>query len=305
MSQESAAPRAERAHATGAASAGVRAGRRLSPPQPPAKPAGGSRVGAIIVLMLIVVSLAWYFVSDRLTPHTSQARVQAFVVPVAAEVAGQSAEGARQEQRRGAARTAACSTSIRRRTGSRCNAAAPTTSRCDARSMPRGSAVEAARAGLQAADGRAASTPSRTRRDWSRSMRRIRARFRSAASRMRRPAGSRRAARRRPPRPICAAPGRAAGERGENNAQLISARSAVEKAELDLKRTKVVAPSRGVGHRPAHRRRPVRAARRAGDDADRHPRSLDQRRHDREQPRQHQARRPGRDRARRACRARC
>ena len=37
-----------------------------------------------------------------------------------------------------------------------------------------------------------------------------------------------------------------AGERNENNAQLISARSAVEKAELDLKRTKVVAPSRGV-----------------------------------------------------------
>jgi len=36
-----------------------------------------------------------------------------------------------------------------------------------------------------------------------------------------------------------------AGERSENNAQLVSARSAVEKAELDFKRTKVVAPSRG------------------------------------------------------------
>src|SRR5438309_8416568 len=55
----------------------------------PAKPGGRSRVGAIIVLLLIVSSLAWYFVSDRLTPHTSQARVQAFVVPVPAEVAGQ------------------------------------------------------------------------------------------------------------------------------------------------------------------------------------------------------------------------
>ena len=49
---------------------------------------GKPRVGAIIVLILIVASLAWYFVSDRLTPYTSQARVQAFVVPVAAEVAG-------------------------------------------------------------------------------------------------------------------------------------------------------------------------------------------------------------------------
>ena len=55
---------------------------------PPSKPGKGSRRGAIIVLILIVASLAWYFVSDRLTPYTSQARVQAFVVPVAAEVAG-------------------------------------------------------------------------------------------------------------------------------------------------------------------------------------------------------------------------
>ena len=40
------------------------------------------------MLALIVGSLVWYFVADRLTPYTSQARVQAFVVPVAAEVAG-------------------------------------------------------------------------------------------------------------------------------------------------------------------------------------------------------------------------
>ena len=53
-----------------------------------ATPGKGSRVGAIVVLVLIVASLTWYFVSDRLTPYTSQARVQAFVVPVAAEVSG-------------------------------------------------------------------------------------------------------------------------------------------------------------------------------------------------------------------------
>ena len=40
------------------------------------------------MLALIVGSLLWYFAADRLTPHSSQARVQAFVVPVAAEVAG-------------------------------------------------------------------------------------------------------------------------------------------------------------------------------------------------------------------------
>jgi hypothetical protein len=55
---------------------------------PAAKSGKGSRIGAIIVLLLIVLSLVWYFVSDRLTPYTSQARVQAFVVPIAAEVAG-------------------------------------------------------------------------------------------------------------------------------------------------------------------------------------------------------------------------
>ena len=30
-------------------------------------------------LLLIVASLAWYFASDRLTPYTSQARVQALL----------------------------------------------------------------------------------------------------------------------------------------------------------------------------------------------------------------------------------
>ena len=37
---------------------------------------------------VILVSLLLYFVGDRLTPYTTQARIQAFVVPVAAEVAG-------------------------------------------------------------------------------------------------------------------------------------------------------------------------------------------------------------------------
>src|SRR3954467_965083 len=57
-----------------------------APAQP--QPGKGTRLGSIIVLALIVASLIWYFVSDRLTPYTSQARVQAFVVPGGAEVAG-------------------------------------------------------------------------------------------------------------------------------------------------------------------------------------------------------------------------
>jgi multidrug resistance efflux pump len=47
-----------------------------------------TRIGGGIVTGLIVVSLVLYFVGDRLTPYTSQARVQAFVVPIAVEVSG-------------------------------------------------------------------------------------------------------------------------------------------------------------------------------------------------------------------------
>ena len=53
-----------------------------------AVPGRGTRIGAAVIAGLIVVSLALYVVGDRITPHTSQARVQAFVVPVAAEVSG-------------------------------------------------------------------------------------------------------------------------------------------------------------------------------------------------------------------------
>jgi len=40
------------------------------------------------VVILIVLSLIWYLLADRLTPYTQQARVQAFVTPVASEVSG-------------------------------------------------------------------------------------------------------------------------------------------------------------------------------------------------------------------------
>ena len=41
-----------------------------------------------IVLAICVVLLAWYLRADRVTPYTSQARVNALVVPIAAEVSG-------------------------------------------------------------------------------------------------------------------------------------------------------------------------------------------------------------------------
>ncbi|MBP0620643.1 HlyD family secretion protein [Cupriavidus consociatus] len=60
-----------------------------APPPPAAAPAADpARKGIRWVLVLIAVSLVWYLLADRLTPYTQQARVQAFVVPVASEVAG-------------------------------------------------------------------------------------------------------------------------------------------------------------------------------------------------------------------------
>ncbi len=54
-------------------------------PRPPADPVNR---GVKWVVGVIALSLLWYLLADRLTPYTQQARVQAFVVPVAAEVSG-------------------------------------------------------------------------------------------------------------------------------------------------------------------------------------------------------------------------
>jgi multidrug resistance efflux pump len=58
------------------------------PQQPPAPAADPSSRALKWVIGAIVVSLVWYLLADRFTPYTQQARVQAYVVPVAAEVSG-------------------------------------------------------------------------------------------------------------------------------------------------------------------------------------------------------------------------
>jgi multidrug resistance efflux pump len=58
-----------------------------SQPEPTGKPDAAAK-GTRRVALVIVVTLVWYLLADRFTPYTQQARVQAFVVPVAAEVAG-------------------------------------------------------------------------------------------------------------------------------------------------------------------------------------------------------------------------
>jgi multidrug resistance efflux pump len=213
-------------------------------PAPPApKPGKASRLGAIIVLVLIVASLAWYFVSDRLTPYTSQARIQAFVVPVAPEVAGTVLKvyvKNNDEVQRGQPLFDIDPTQYK---------IALQRSRSDYESVRLSvsastAAVEAAKAAVQAA----VATNVYAEQDATRleqiykedpgalSVRRVqsaqatritaRSQVKAAEADLRRAQET-------------------AGEAGEKNAQLLSARAAVEKAELDLKRTQVVAPASG------------------------------------------------------------
>jgi multidrug resistance efflux pump len=214
-------------------------------PAPEAAASGrGARVGALVLLALIVGSLVLYFVGDRLTPSTSQARVQAFVVPVAAEVAGKVLavhihdndevqpgqplfDIDPQPYRIALARARADLESVH---GSVLGAAA---------------GVDAARASLAASE----ASRDMAERDASRleklheedsgaiSVRRLeiaqstRDEARAKVSRAR--ADLRKAQ-------------EAAGEKGNDNTQARSAIAAVEKAELDLAHTRIVAPARGV-----------------------------------------------------------
>lgn len=59
-----------------------------SPAKPAAKSQDPSRRGVQIILAVIALTLVWYLLADRFTPYSQQARVQAYVVAVAPEVAG-------------------------------------------------------------------------------------------------------------------------------------------------------------------------------------------------------------------------
>ena len=227
---------------------------RAAPAMPPATPPAavaaaapasrGTRIGAIVLAALIVGSLALYLVGDRLTPSTSQARLQAFVVPVAAEVAGKvTAVHIRDnvEVQPGQALFEIDAQPYR---------IALERARADLESV-RGSiqgsaaAVDAARAALAGAEaGR-----DMAERDAARleklheedpgaiSMRRLEVAQGTrdeARSRVQRARADLRKAQ------------ETAGASGDDNAQLRGALAAVEKAELDLRRTRVPAPVRGV-----------------------------------------------------------
>lgn len=215
------------------------------PPASEAPPAAGkgARIGALVVAALIVGSLVLYFVGDRLTPSTSQARVQAFVVPVAAEVAGkvlavhvrdndevtpgQLLLDIDPEPFRIAVRRAHADYESVRRSVQGSEAG-----------------VDAARAALVAAEANrdmAQRDASRLERLYAEDPGAISVRRLEIAQSTR---DESRAKVRRAEADLRKAQ-EGAGDSGEKNAQLQSARAAVEKAELDLTRTRVLAPARG------------------------------------------------------------
>jgi multidrug resistance efflux pump len=52
------------------------------------KSADPVKKGSIGLLIVIGLTMIWYLLADRYTPYTQQARIQAYVVPVASQVAG-------------------------------------------------------------------------------------------------------------------------------------------------------------------------------------------------------------------------
>lgn len=212
--------------------------------QPPPQAGKGTRIGAGIIAALIGLSLSLYFAGDRVTPYTSQARIQAFVVPVASEVSGKVRK-------------------VYIRNNDEVQPGQPLfdidpdqyeialqRSRADFDSISSSvsasaAAVDAARAALQAAEASremAEKDASRQERLHEEDPGAISVRRLEIAQSTREEA---RAKAKRAEADLRKAQ-ESAGESGDNNAQLRSARAAVEKAGLDLGHTRVVAPARGT-----------------------------------------------------------
>ena len=207
-------------------------------------PGKGTRIGAGLIATLIGLSLTLYFVGDRLTPYTSQARIQAFVVPVAAEVSGKVKK-------------------VYIKNNDEVQPGQPLFdidadqyeialqgSRADYDAITRSvnasvAAVDAARAALLAAEANrqmAEKDASRQERLHEEDPGAISVRRLEIAQSTREEA---RAKAKRAEADLRKAQ-ESAGERGDDNAQLRSARAAVEKAALDRDRTKIIAPARGI-----------------------------------------------------------
>jgi multidrug resistance efflux pump len=217
-----------------------------SPPPSDAPPAAArsSRIGIFVLIGVIVALLVWHLVGDRLTPYSNQGRVHANVIGIAPEVGGLvMAVGVRNNQRvqRGQMLFTISRDSYE---------IAAQKARADISAVGRDLAasdagIRVAKAGLDAS--RAALL--RAQQDAVRSER-IYAEDAGAIS-VRRLEFSR-ATLVESRAKVAASEAQleqalqARGLSGDENDRLIAARSALEKAELDLKRTTIRAPSDGV-----------------------------------------------------------
>ena len=215
------------------------------PKDTPAAAKSSVNKGSFIVLTVILLSLAWYLLADRFTPCTSQARVQGYVVGVAPKVAGlvtdiwvKNNQTVEEGQRLFQIDPSHYRIALEK---------AQSDLESARRQVDAGdAAVESARANLRAALANEQKAKKDTRRQeklrsedpGTISIRRLevsqasldQARARVAAAK----ADIRRAIEQK------------GGEDDKNNAILKAALSTVEKAELDLANTKVIASSKGV-----------------------------------------------------------
>ncbi|MEO1079383.1 MAG: HlyD family secretion protein [Pseudomonadota bacterium] len=204
-----------------------------------------ARRGGIVILVLIVLSLSWYLVADRYAPYTDQARIQGYVIGIAPEVAGRLAKvqvANNQEVDAGQPLFEIDPAQYR------IALARAESDLANARSQVQAgdAAVEAARASLRAAE----ASELRSRQDYER-LKRLREEDPGTISlrRLESSQASLDQARAR----VSAAESdiqRAIEQKGgddeANNAILLAAQASVEKARLDLERTTVTAPSRGL-----------------------------------------------------------
>ncbi len=208
-------------------------------------PVDSAKKGGLAIGLVIFVSLIWYLAADRFTPYTSQARVDGYVVGVAPQVAGvvtdvfvRNSDAIRSGQRLFQIERTQYEIAVQK-------------ARSDLESAHRqvdaGTAsVEAARAGLRSARANAV----KAEKDFNRlnrlreadpgtiSVRRIeqsQASLDSAQARVVQAESS-----------VQAAIEQMGGEDKADNAILKSAQAALEKAELDLSNTLVVASAAGI-----------------------------------------------------------
>lgn len=202
------------------------------------------RKWTFIVLALCVVLMIFYVVADRLTPYTSQARVNAFVVPIPAEVSGTVIEVAVASNQMVAAGDVLFRVDPER------YELAVETARVNLQTARQATGASAANVDAATAQVAAALAQlERAEKDTSR-LRRIKTEDPGAVSdrRLEMSEASLKVARSQ----LQAAEAtlerarQDLGDTGDDNTRILQAQTALAQAELDLARTTVVAPSDGI-----------------------------------------------------------